>query len=262
MTHFGQGNGMDGHHQRVVVLVLLDHLQDTGFVAVAAVEGIAQEQQHRFVTGKLSCLIHRMTEAALLTLVDIMQVLPDIEDARLLLLGLGIEFAQVLLRERALEIVGILLALLLGTQHETDLLDTALDEFLEQDENHRTNHTVGTGDGKKVLLQGTGGRIETGAEAGYGDDGLADGMHGLQSQRIGLQTLLIQVIDQLLLGLGTACQELHRTIAMGTDTLTAPHQGLDLRILQDTMELRGIESLGHRCHLGIKERLGLGHQTP
>ena len=94
-----------------------------------------------------------MTETALLTLVDIMQVLADIQNAGLQLLRLGIQLAQVLVGKGTLEIVGILLTLFLGTEHQTDFLNTALDEFLKQDEYHRTNHTIGTGYGEEVFLQ-------------------------------------------------------------------------------------------------------------
>ena len=85
-------------------------------------------------------------------------------------------------------------------------------------------------------------------------------MHGLQRQGIGFQTLGIQVVDQLLLGGLTARQELHRTVTMGTDTLTAPDQGLDLGVMEYGMELGGIEGFGHRGDLGIEKGLGLGHQ--
>ena len=231
MAHLSQRNGMNRHHQRVIPLVLLNHLQGTGFVAVAAIEGIAQEQQHRFITRKLRCLIHRMTKATLLTLVDIMQVLANIQDARLQLLRLSIELAQMLIRQGPLEIIRIQLALLLRTQHETDFLNTTLDEFLEQDQDDRTYHAIGTGNREEILLQGTGGGIKTGAKACHRNDRLTDGMHWLQRQCISLHALLVEIVDQLVLRLLTARQELYRAIAMRADTLTTPYQGLDIRIL-------------------------------
>ena len=182
MTHLSQRNGMNRHHQRVVTLVLLHHLQSTGLVAVTAIERITQEQQYRFVTRKLRRLIHRMTKTALLTLVDIMQVLANIQNARLQLLRLSIELAQMLIRQGPLEIIRIQLALLLRTQHQTDLLDTTLNQLLEQDQNHRTYHAIRTGNGEEVLLQSPCSRIESRAKASHGNDRLADRMHRLQRQ--------------------------------------------------------------------------------
>ena len=45
----------------------------------------------------------------------------------LVLLGLGVQLAQMLIGQGMLEEVGILLALLLGTSYQTDFLDTTLD---------------------------------------------------------------------------------------------------------------------------------------
>ena len=100
-----------------------------------------------------------MTEAALFVLVDVVQTFANVEDAVFVFLSLFVEFAQVFVTELTLEEIGVLDALLLATQHETDLLDTTLDELLQENEDDRTYHTVSTGDGEKVLFQGTGGRI-------------------------------------------------------------------------------------------------------
>ena len=98
VTDLSKGYGMDGDHQGIITLVFLDHLEGTGFVGVTAIEGIAQKQQDRFVTSKLGCLIDGMTEAPLLTLIDIMEVFSDIENTCLEFLCLWIEFVQMFIR--------------------------------------------------------------------------------------------------------------------------------------------------------------------
>ena len=261
MAHLRKRNGMDGHHQRVVTLVLLDHLQGTGFVAVAAVECVAQEQQDRFVTRKLRCLVDRVAKAPFLPLVDIMQVFSDVQDARLLFLGLRIQFTEMFVGERFLEIVRILLTFLLRAQYQTNLLDTALDEFLEQDQNHRTHHAVGTRHREEILLQCAGGRVESRAKTRHRDDGLADRVYRFEGEGIRLQTLVVEVGHQFLLILLTARQELYRAIAMRAYALATPDHRLDGGILQYLVEFGRIECLRHRCHLCIEERLSLCHQT-
>jgi hypothetical protein len=88
---------MDADHQGVVTFVFLDHLQGTGLVGVATVERVAQEEHDGLVAGKLGSLIDGMTKAALLFLIDIVEALADVEDMVLILLGLGIELAQMFL---------------------------------------------------------------------------------------------------------------------------------------------------------------------
>ena len=144
-AHFSKRDGVNADHQRVATLIFLDHLERTGLVGVAAIKGITQEQHHRFVTRKLRRLIDGMTETALFSLIDIMQTLTYVEDMIFVLLGLSIQLAQMFLGQRTLEIVGVLLTLLLGSQDKTDLLDATLDEFVEQDEDDRAHHAVRTG---------------------------------------------------------------------------------------------------------------------
>ena len=165
-----------------------------------------------------------------------------------------------LVGEGSLEIVSIQLALLFGTQHETDLLDATPDEFFEQDEDDRAHHTIGTRNGEEIFLQGPGGGIETCAKACHRDNRLTHRMYRLEREGIGLQALCVEVVDQLLLRLLTTCQELYRAIAMGADALTTPHHRLDVGIAKHLMEFGSIESLRHRGHLGIEEGFSLGHQ--
>ena len=260
MAHIGQRDAVDAHHQRVVTLILLNQLQGAGLVGVAAVDRVAQEQHHGLVAGELRCLVDGMAEAALLTLIDIVQALADVEDVGLILPGLGIELAEMLVGEGPLEVVGILLALLLGAEHEAYLLDAALDELFEQDEDDGPHHAIMTRYGEEILLQGTGGRIEPGAKACHGNDGAAHGVDRLQRKLIGLQAAVVEIVDELVLGLGAAGEELHGAVAVGADTLAAPHKPLHIGILQHAMELGRPQGRRHRRHLRVEEGLGLGHQ--
>ena len=67
----GQRYGMNADHQLVVTLVLFNHLQRAGLVGLAAVERVAQQQQHGFATRKVGSLPDGMPKAAFLALVDI-----------------------------------------------------------------------------------------------------------------------------------------------------------------------------------------------
>ena len=173
---------MDTDHELVVVLVLLDKLQGTGLVGRRAIDGVAQHQENGLVGGKVYSLINGMTEAALLVLIDVMQTLADVQNVVLVLLGRQRQLAQMFLGQLSLEELRILLAFLLGTQHQTDFLNTTLDKLFQQDEDDWTDHSVGTGYGEEVFLQCTGSRIEARTEACHGNDSLADGMNGLQGQ--------------------------------------------------------------------------------
>ena len=155
-----------------------------------------------------------MSKAPLLVLIDIAQTLADVQNAILILLSLRIELAQVFIRQRTIKKVLIQLAFFFRTQHQTDFLDTTLHQLFQQDEDDWTHHTIGTWHGEEIFLDGTGGGIEACAKACHRDDSLADGMYGMYCQGIGLHTLSVQIVYQLLLGLRTTCQELHRSIAM------------------------------------------------
>ena len=120
-----------------------------------------------------------MTKATLLVLIDIAQALADIEDTVLILLCLGIELAQMFIRERLLKEVLIQLAFFLRTQDQAYLLYSTLDQLFQQDEDDRTYHTVRTRHGEEVFLNGTRSRIEACAKACHGDDSLANGMDGM-----------------------------------------------------------------------------------
>ena len=84
-------------------------------------------------------------------------------------------------------------------------------------------------------------------------------MHRIQGQGIGLQSLTVQVVDELLLILSTAGQELYRAIAMRTDTLAAPYPGLDVWILQDLMQFWSPEGRRHGGDIFVEHRLSLRH---
>ena len=165
------------------------------------------------------------------------------------------------LAELALKKIGILDALLLGTQHQADFLDATLHQFLKQDEDNGAHHAVGTGNGEEVLLQRTRGGIEARAKACHGDDGFPDGMYGTQGQRIGFHALTVQIVDDPLLVVGTAGQELHRAVAMRTDTLATPHPGLDLRVIQHRVQLGSPQGRRHGGYILVEHLLSLGHQA-
>ena len=70
-----------------------------------------------------------MAKAPLLFLIDIVEALADIKDTRLHLLSLWTKFTEVFIRERTLEVVGILLTFLLRAQHQADFLNTTLHQL-------------------------------------------------------------------------------------------------------------------------------------
>ena len=189
-----------------------------------------------------------------------MQTLADIEDAILILLRLRIQLAEMFVGKWTLEVIGILLTLLLRTQHQTDLLDATLHQLLQKDQDHGTHHPIRTRDGKEILLQGTRGRIKPGAETCHRDNGATHRVNRLQCERISLHATIIEIGNQLLLSLSIASQELNRAVTMRADTLATPYERLDVRILKYTVELGRPEGRRHRHHLLIEERFRLCHQ--
>ena len=71
---------MNANQQLVVALVLFNELQGTGLVAGAAVERVTQKQQYGLVVCEVNSLIDGMTEAALLSLIDVVEAFADVED--------------------------------------------------------------------------------------------------------------------------------------------------------------------------------------
>ena len=85
-------------------------------------------------------------------------------------------------------------------------------------------------------------------------------MYRMKRQRIGLHTLSVQIVHQLLLSLCAASQELHGAIAMRTYALAAVHQRLNLRISQCLMQFRSPQGRRQRSYVAVEIILGFRHQ--
>ncbi len=134
-----------------------------------------------------------------------------------------------------------LLKCLIAAQHQTNLLDATLDEFFEQDENHGAHHTIRTRYGEEIFLKTSGGWIETGAKACHGNDGLANGMNGVDGETIGSHALAVEIVDELLLALRIFGQELHRAVAVRTYTLATKGQRFDVLVVEHSTQSGGRE---------------------